>query len=185
MKNFLKIAALLVLTTGTASLPAQADILIPTSVTGIGPNKFVKRYTLNSFNIATDSIRLSGMGEVESGSVEINEGTNELRLHLERNINCAADQMCIAVMPAPTVITLRIQQMERNICGGLTIIAERNLQLVDGGVLRVEVQDMNGSRCGSSSLLTVMKKIKVVVTEQGLRDRSEVMSVMSGSVFGR
>lgn len=178
MKNFLKIAALLALTAGTA----QADILIPATVNANVPNKFVKRYTLNSFNIATDSIRLHGMGEIQSGSIEINEGTNELRLHLNRALNCPSNAMCPAVMPSPTTITLRISLMERNICGGLTIVAERNLQLVDGGLTRIEVQDMNGSRCGGSALLPVMKPIKVIVSEQGLRDRAEVMSVMSGMV---
>jgi len=179
-KNTLAIAALLVLTAGSAKAETISSFAI-----GSGPNKFVKRYSLNSFNIATDSTRLRGIGEIESGTVEINEGTNELRLHLDRKLECGENMPCLTVMPNPTVITLPIQHMESNDCGGLTIIAERNLQLVDAGLTRIELQDLNGTRCNTSSLLAVVKRVKVVVLEQGVRDRSDVMSVMSGLPLAR
>ena len=182
MKKLLKIAVLLAFTTAAS---AQADIMIPTSVTGSGPNQFVKRYALNSFNVATASTRLRGLGEIDAGSIEINEGTNELRLHLDRSLRCEANMMCPAVMPTPTEITLRIRHIENNICGGLTFVAERNLALVDGGLVRIEVQDLNGSRCGGSSLLAVQKRVKVIVTEQGSHDREEVISVLSGTILPR
>jgi hypothetical protein len=178
MKNFLALLALALLLTATA---ARAGHPLTPAFEGAS-SEFVKRYELTSFNIATDSLRLQGVGEVESGTVEINEATKQLRIVLNRRLECEAGMLCPAVMPFPTMITLPIRHTETNICGGLTLVAERNLQLVDRGFIRVEVQDMAGTRCAGSDLLAVVRKVKVIVTEEGMRDRREVMSVMSGSL---
>ena len=78
---------------------------------------------------------------------------------------------------------LPIRGIHSNPCGGITIIAERNLQLVDGGLLRVEVQDANGgfNSCGGNADdITFVKRVKVLVSERGLRDRVDALSVFSG-----
>ncbi len=178
-KTLFTLAALLL----TAS-HARADVIF-SFTTGNGENRFVPRYTLTDFHIASASTQLNGMGSVVSGTIEINEGTNELRIKLERDMNCPNGMVCPAVMPTPTVITLPIRSFETNICGGRTILAERNVQLAQGGLTRVEVQDLNGQRCGSGALLTVIKRVKVTFTEQGLNDRGEVMSVLGGNPISR
>lgn len=176
-KQILAASALLLLTAGSAS----ADMI--SSFTTEGPNEFVARYKLQNFQISTDSVRLRGNGKIESGLVEINEGTNELRLTLNRSTNCAPGMFCTAVMPATTVILLPIRHIGQDACGVLSILAERNIQMVDGGMTRIEVLDTNGSRCGGRSLLTVIKQVKVIVTEQGPRHRDEVMSVLRGTAL--
>ena len=177
MKAILAITTLLILTAGSA----QADVL---TITAPGAkNEFVTRYSLDSFKIASDSLRLNGQGVVSNGTIEINEGSNELRITLNRRTSCPTGMMCAAVMPAPTIITLPIRGIHSNPCGGITIIAERNLQLVDGGLLRVEVQDANGgfNSCGGNADdITFVKRVKVLVSERGLRDRVDALSVFSG-----
>ena len=180
MKTMQTLLALVILTLTAGQ--ARAEVIF-SFTSGNGPNQFVPRYTLTNFNIASASSQLRGLGAVVSGSVEINEGTNELRLKLERQMICPEGMMCPAVMPTPTSITLPIRHIGTTICGGMEIVAERNVQLAQGGLTRVEVQDLGGSRCGGAALLTVVKRVKVTVTEQGLGDRGEVISVLSGNVI--
>jgi hypothetical protein len=176
------LAALLLLTAGAA----QADV-IALATPGVR-NEFVTRYNLDSFKIASSTLRLSGPGEIARGTVAINEATRELRLTLTRHLPCPHGVMCIGMIPSPTVITLPIREMHSEMCGGVTIVAERNLQLVDGGLTRVEVQDANGgfpSCGGNADDATFVKRVKVLVTEEGLLDRTEALSVMSGLPLGR
>lgn len=171
------LAALLVLTAGSA----QATTL--TLAMPGQPNEFVPRYTLDSFMVASETTQLRGMGEISSGTVAVNTATNELRITLVRRIPCKAGEMCSQLMPAPTVITLPIKALTHNACGGMTIVAERELQVVGGGQTRVEVQDANGgfTACASNADdVTFVKRVKVLVTEDGIRDGDQALSVLSG-----
>lgn len=143
--------------------------------------QFELRYSLDTFQIASNSLRLAGRADVASGTVEINETTHQLRLTLNRHLNCPRGVMCIQMLDAPTVLTLPIRQEKTEPCG-TTIVAERNLQLVDGGLTRVEVQDPNASiACnGNADDVTFVKRVKVLVDETGLRAHSASLSVMSG-----
>jgi hypothetical protein len=177
MQKFI-LAAILVLTAGSA----QA-VTLTLAVPGKA-NEFVTRYTLDAFTVASESTQLRGMGEIGAGTVAINEGTNELRLTLVRHIACPAGQICPQMMPAPSTLTLPIKTILHNACGGISIVAERELEVVGGGQTRVEVQDSNGgfTACagGNGDSATFVKRIKVLVTEDGLRDGDQALSVLSG-----
>ncbi len=166
MKNILVLTVLFTLSAGSAMADSGA---------------FAPRYTLDNFKIATTSPLLGGAGEITEGSIEINSSTNELRLRLNRHVACPKGVFCIALMPAPIVVTLPIRHIENQPCGGVTITAEENSLPVDGSLTRVEVQDQNGSRCfDNADDITFVKRIKVTLTEMGARSRAESISVMSG-----
>lgn len=159
---------------------AQVEPIEPVAATM--NDGFVSQYTLDTFQIASNTSRLAGQGSVVKGSVEINEATRQVRLTLDRHLGCSPGVMCITLVPAPTVVTLPIRRAERDECGALTIVAERNLLLVDGGVTRIEIQDRNGAMGCSANAddLTIAKRVKVLFSESGLRDRTAALSVMSG-----
>lgn len=144
--------------------------------------EFVARYTLDTFQIASNSLRLAGRADVVSGTVEINETTHQLRLTLNRHLNCPRGVMCIQMIDAPTVITLPIHQEAKDECGTTTIVAERNLVVVDGGLTRIEIQDPNGGfACsGNADDITFVKRVKVQVSENGVRAHDASLSLMSG-----
>jgi hypothetical protein len=183
MKNlFAAIAATLVFLSHAG---AHADELVLNDPNAL--NQFAARYTLDTFQIATDSAGLNGAGEVTGGTIEINEMRNELRLTLNRHMACPRGLLCIQVMPAPTVITLPIKKFDTDVCGGIDIVAERNLLAADAGLTRIEVQDHNGGfECsGNADDVTFVKRVKVLVTESGMRGRPAVLSVLSGFPFHR
>jgi hypothetical protein len=170
------LATLLVLTAGSAQA-ANLTLALPGKA-----NVFVVRYTLDSFMVASDSMQLTGLGEISSGSLAVNEATNELRLTLVRHMHCAPGLLCSQLMPAPSVITLPIKETTHSACGGALVMAERELEVVGGGQTRVEVQDANGgfTACGNADSLSFVKRVKVIVTEDGLRDGDKAISVLSG-----
>ena len=96
-------------------------------------------------------------------------------------MNCPRGVMCIQMLEAPTVITLPVREERADVCG-TTIIAERNLLVVDGGLTRIEVQDPNaGVACrGNADDVTFVKRVKVLVNESGLRAHPAALSVLSG-----
>ncbi|HEY8280064.1 MAG TPA: hypothetical protein VIH99_10590 [Bdellovibrionota bacterium] len=178
MKQLFTLATLLIL--GASS--AHADVLSAFAArNGSDTAKFEQHYSLDKFQIASATQVLLGLGEVEGGRVEISTVTSELRLVLDRKMSCAPDAMCPAVMPVPTVITLPIVAIESNVCGGVNYIAERDFLKVDGGLLRIELEDLNGPRCGKGSdLLASLKRISLKVTEQSTFDSAQLLSLMSG-----
>lgn len=168
MKQLLAATTLLYVTAGSAN----ADV-IESFRADDGADEFVTRYVLRDFDIAEESTLLDGMGQVRSGTIDINDGRNELRLRLARSVSCDG-QICPAVMPTDTEIVLPIDHMAPDACGGLQIVAES-----EAG--RVVVNDTNGNRCGGQQLLTVIKRVQVTVTEQGRE--GEQVSRMTGALL--
>jgi hypothetical protein len=165
MKKFLfAFAALLALADGTA----RAENFVPT-------------YTLDTFRIDPNSVSLTGAGQVTGGTVDIDEAAKQLRLTLNRHVNCPHGMMCIAMVPAPTLVTLPIQQLERDACG-TRIVAGRNLLPVDGDFVRIEIRDNNASfACGGNADdVTFVKRVSVTVTERALRPDVSAVSELSG-----
>ncbi|MGZ3701413.1 MAG: hypothetical protein ACXWR1_21500 [Bdellovibrionota bacterium] len=181
MKKIL-LAALLVLTAGTGAQAQTITLALPGA-----PTDFVSVYTLDSFKAAEGSILLQGAGQIVSGDVAISQSRNELRLTLNRHMLCPRGMFCMAMMPAPTVITLPIVSRTRDACGGLILMAERDLERVDGGRTRVEVQDPNNGSmvCGNADDVTFVKRVQVLVSEEAIRGQQDSYSIMSGFPAGR
>jgi hypothetical protein len=147
---------------------------------------FAPRYTLDSFKIASGTLSLKGMGSVTDGTVDINTASNELRLTLQREMVCPAQMFCPTVMPVPTLLTLPIRSIENTLCKGITITAERDLLPLDGLLTRVVIEDSNGSLCAENADRGAsVKRVKVLVVEQGPRDAEATLSVLSGFPLNR